>query len=72
MKRTNLVLDENHLHEATALSGERTYSATVQLALQELVRRAKAHTILELRGCGLWEGDLSTLRGDGPKRRAKR
>jgi len=64
MKRTNLVLDEETLEEAVRLSGERTYSATVNLALRELVRRARAKRILELAGSGLWQGDLGRMRGD--------
>jgi Arc/MetJ family transcription regulator len=64
MKRTNLVLDEGILEEATRLSGEKTYSAAVMRALEDFVRRAKARQILELRGSGLWEGDLSEMRGD--------
>lgn len=65
MKRTNLVLDEQTLETARRLSGERTYSATVNRALEELVRRIRAGRILELAGSGLWEGDLPTVRGDG-------
>jgi Arc/MetJ family transcription regulator len=64
MKRTNLVLDEQILEEATRLSGEKTYSAAVMRALEEFVRRAKAHQILDLRGSGLWEGDLREMRRD--------
>lgn len=64
MKRTNLVLDGDVLEEALRLSGERTYSATVDLALREFVRRAKAERILELAGSGLWHGDLGEMRGD--------
>jgi Arc/MetJ family transcription regulator len=59
MKRTNLVLDEKLLEEATRLSGKNTYSAAVEMALRDLVRRVKARRILELRGSGLWEGELS-------------
>ncbi len=71
MKRTNLVLDESVLEEATRLSGEKTYSAAVMRALEDFVRRAKARQILELRGSGLWEGDLSDMRRDRkPKKRA--
>ena len=62
MKRTNLVLDEKLLEEATRLSSQRTYSKTVDLALSEFVRRARAGKILELAGSGLWEGDLSAMR----------
>lgn len=65
MKRTNLVLDEKLLEEAVRLSGQRTYSATVNLALAELVRRIKAGRLLELAGSGLWEGRLAEMRGDG-------
>ena len=64
MKRTNLVLDERVLDEAVRLSGEKTYSATVQRALHEFVRHAKAGRILSLAGSGLWEGDLGAMRED--------
>jgi hypothetical protein len=64
MKRTNLVLDGDVLDEATRLSGEKTYSAAVMRALEDFVRRAKARQILELRGSGLWEGDLGAMRRD--------
>ena len=70
MKRTNLVLDEEVLEEATRFSGEKTYSAAVMRALEDFVRRAKARQILELRGSGLWEGDLPEMRGE--RRRKKK
>ena len=72
MKRTNLVLRAELLEEATRLSGEKTYSRTVERALEEFVRRMKAQRILELRGSGLWEGDVAEMRRDGPARRSKR
>lgn len=64
MKRTSLMLDEQILEEAQRLAGERTYSATVNRALEDFVRRIKASRILELRGSGLWHGDLSEMRRD--------
>ena len=64
MKRTNLVLDEDLLETATRLSGEKTYSGTVNRALEELVRRIQARQILELAGSGLWSGELSEMRAD--------
>lgn len=67
MKRTNLVLDEQLLEEAVRLGGERTYSRTVERALEEFVRRIKARRIFELAGSGLWEGDLSVVREDKPR-----
>ena len=66
MKRTNLVLNADLLEEATRISGERTYSRTVERALEEFIRRAKARRILELAGSGAWEGDLSVVREDTP------
>ncbi|HEY0875888.1 MAG TPA: type II toxin-antitoxin system VapB family antitoxin [Vicinamibacterales bacterium] len=72
MKRTNLVLDEQLLEEATRLSGERTYSRAVERALEEFVRRAKARQILDFAGSGLWEGNLSMVREDRAVYRTKK
>ena len=72
MKRTNLVLDEALLEEATRLSGAKTWSAAVQQALRDYVRRAKAGRILELRGLGMWEGDLGEMRRDRRSRSRRR
>jgi hypothetical protein len=67
MKRTNVVIREDLLEEATRLSGERTYSRTIERALEDFVRRIKSRRILELSGSGLWEGDLSEMRRDQVK-----
>jgi Arc/MetJ family transcription regulator len=72
MKRTSLMLDEQLLQEAGRLSGERTYSRTVERALEDFVRRARAGRILELVGSGLWAGDLSQMRRDRPRGRPRR
>lgn len=72
MKRTNLVLDEELLEEATRLSGEKTYSRAVERALEEFVRRARARSILELRGSGAWAGSLAEMRRDAPAPRRRR
>jgi len=72
MKRTNLVLNEELLEEATRLSGERTYSRTVERALEEFVRRIKARRIFDLAGSGLWQGDLPVVRADRGVYRTKR
>jgi Arc/MetJ family transcription regulator len=66
MKRTNVVLDEDLLEEAVRVSGERTYSRTIERALREMVRRAEARGIDQLAGAGLWVGSLSEMRGDRP------
>jgi Arc/MetJ family transcription regulator len=64
MKRTNVVIDEELLEEAVRVSGERTYSRTIERALEEMVRRAQARGLDRLAGSGLWSGDLSTMRHD--------
>ena len=67
MKRTNVVIDEHLLEEAVRVSGERTYSRTIERALEELVRRAKTRGLDQLTGSGLWKGDLSEMRRDQPQ-----
>ena len=71
MKRTNLVLDEQLLDEATRLAGEKTFSAVVNRALDEFVRRRRALGITKLFGTGLWKGDLAVMREDKPRRRRR-
>lgn len=66
MKRTNVVLNEQLLDEARRVSGESTYSRTIERALEEMVRRARAREIDRLAGSGLWTGDLAAMRDDRP------
>jgi hypothetical protein len=54
------------------LSGERTYSRTLERALEEFVRRIKARRILDLSGSSLWNGDLDVVREDRGVYRTKR
>ncbi|HEV8041562.1 MAG TPA: type II toxin-antitoxin system VapB family antitoxin [Bryobacteraceae bacterium] len=69
MRRTNLVLDENLLDEATRVLGVKTYSAAVNLALAETLRVKKILEIPSFFGSGLWQGDLSEMREDQPRRK---
>ena len=64
MKRTNLTLNESLLEEATRLLGQKTYSATVNLALEEAIKLAKVRNIRSFAASGLWEGELSEMRED--------
>jgi Arc/MetJ family transcription regulator len=66
------MLDEDLIEEATRLAGERTWSRTIELALRDFVRRVRARRILELRGSGLFEGDLVAMRSDCPRRDRRR
>lgn len=69
MKRTNLVLDENLLDEAVRALGVRTYSAAVNQALADTVRRKKVETLNTFFGKQLWQGNLAEMRGDRPGRK---
>ena len=48
--RTNIVLDDDLVREAFALTGVRTKRELVQLALKELVRRYRRRDLTELSG----------------------
>jgi Arc/MetJ family transcription regulator len=63
------MVDHDLLKEALKLSGVPTYSAVVHEALEHYVRGVKARRILDLRGSGLWAGDLGEMRRDRPLRR---
>jgi Arc/MetJ family transcription regulator len=60
--RTNIEIDDDLLAEAQAVAGTRTKRETVQLALEELVRRRARQAMLELRGQVRWEGNLDESR----------
>lgn len=70
MKRTNLVLDGDLLDEATRVLGVKTYSATVNLALKEVLRIKKVQSLGHFFGRVRWEGDLSEMRQDAHRRPA--
>jgi Arc/MetJ family transcription regulator len=69
MKRTNLVLDEHLLDEATRCLGAKTYSAAVNTALEEVIRLRRIQSRPQHFGSGIWEGDLARMREDRPRRR---
>lgn len=72
MKRTNLVLDERLLAEATRVLAARTYSAAVNTALEEVIRVRKIQSIPRFFESGIWGGDLPEMREDRPSRRRRR
>jgi Arc/MetJ family transcription regulator len=72
MRRTNLVLDEQLLEEATRVLAARTYSAAVNLALEEVIRIRKIQSLPRYFASGIWEGDLSHMREDRPSRKYRR
>jgi hypothetical protein len=72
MKRTNLVLDERLLEEATQVLAAKTYSAAGYTALEEVIRVRKIQGMPHFFGTGIWQGDLSLMREDRSARRRRR
>jgi Arc/MetJ family transcription regulator len=70
MKRTNLVLDEEVLKNATRLLGAKTYSEAVNLALVEVIKLINLRNLTNLMGQGIWSGNLSEMREDKPLKSA--
>jgi Arc/MetJ family transcription regulator len=72
MRRTNLVLDAEALEEATRILGLKTYSATVNEALKEVIRREGLRRLAGTFGRVRWRGSLAEMREDHPRRACKR
>jgi hypothetical protein len=72
MKRTCLALNRHLLEEAKHELGLKTYSATVNQALAEVMRTRKIQNLPSFFGTGLWQGDLPEMREDRRKRRSNR
>ena len=60
--RTNIVLDQDLVETAKALTGIKTTRAVVDEALHTLVRLRQQAAVRELRGKLHWEGDLDAMR----------
>lgn len=69
--RTNIVLDDELVEEAFALTGVRTKRMLIRLALQELIRRHRKRDLGELAGRIRFNDDFDhkalrdTRRGSG-------
>ena len=61
------MLDAKLLEEAVRVLGVKTYSAAVNLALEETLRVKKLQTLPQFFGQGLWEGNLAEMREDPPR-----
>jgi Arc/MetJ family transcription regulator len=60
--RTNVVLDEDLVEQAKALTGIRTTRGVIDEALRVLIQLRQQGEVRELRGRLRWEGDLGALR----------
>lgn len=62
--RTNIVIDDNLMERALAVSGLKTKREAVEEGLRILVRLKEQERIREARGKLRWEGDLDSMRRD--------
>ena len=62
--RTNVVLDQELIEEALALTGCKTKRAVIEEALRLLTRLKRQEQVHALRGKLQWEGDLADQRTD--------
>jgi len=62
--RTNIVIDDKLMQEALKRSGLRTKRATIEYALELLIRLKRQESIKDFRGKLRWEGDLDEMRRD--------
>lgn len=62
--RTNIVINDELLNEAMALSNAKTKKAVVEAGLKLLIQIKKQERIKSLRGKLKWDGDLDATRLD--------
>lgn len=62
--RTNIIIDDKLMKRAMDISGAKTKKATVEKALELLIRMKNQENIRSLKGKLFWEGDLDTIRTD--------
>ena len=63
MARTNLDIDDRLIREGLRVFQCKSKRELVNLALTELLKKAKRRELLKLRGQVKWEADLAELRG---------
>jgi len=62
--RTNIVIDDKLMKEALKRSGLPTKRATIEYALELLIKLKRQESIKDFRGKLHWEGDLDEMRRD--------
>jgi Arc/MetJ family transcription regulator len=70
--RTNIVLEDEVVREAMALSGERSKKALVDRALREFLQRQRLLDMANSFGKIPWVGDLDQMREKGTGDRTTR
>ena len=60
--RTNIVIDDDLMHDAIRLTGVKTKREAVEMALKSLINLKQQENIKNFRGKLKWEGDLDDMR----------
>lgn len=60
--RTNIVIDDDLMHDAIRLTGVKTKREAVEMALKSLINLKQQEKIKNFRGKLKWEGDLDDMR----------
>lgn len=67
--RTNIVIDDELMAEALAVTGLKTKREAVEAGLRLLTRRARQAAAADLFGAVDWQGDIDADRRDAPGER---
>lgn len=62
--RTNIVIDDELMKEAVALTGLKTKKEAVELGLKTLIQLRKQEKLKDYKGKLEWSGDLEQTRTD--------
>jgi len=62
--RTNIVIDDNLMKLALAVSSFETKKGTIEEALELLIKTKRQAKMKKFRGMLKWEGDLEQMRTD--------
>lgn len=62
--RTNIVIDDELMKEALALTGLKTKKEAVELGLKTLIQLRKQEKLKDYQGKLQWSGDLEQMRTD--------
>ena len=62
--RTNIVIDDELMKEALALTGLKTKKEAVELGLKTLIQLRKQEKLKNYKGKLRWSGDLEQMRTD--------
>ena len=62
MSRTNIVLNDQLVADCMNATGIKTKKSLIDFALNELLRKEKQKSILQLQGQVSWDSDLAEMR----------